>query len=78
MIDLVVIGAGPSGLAAAYEGVSRGAKVTVLERLPASAVLHVPSSFGAAVSISVRTAFSRRIRKSLELFTGCLGTLLFA
>jgi protoporphyrinogen oxidase len=32
-VDIVVVGGGPSGLAAAYEGVNRGATVTVLERL---------------------------------------------
>ena len=31
--DLIVIGAGPSGLAAAHEAVGRGARVLVLERL---------------------------------------------
>ena len=31
--DLVIVGGGPSGLAAAYEAVCRGAKVLVLERL---------------------------------------------
>src|SRR5215472_10902241 len=31
--DLIVVGGGPSGLAAAHEAVGRGAKVLVLERL---------------------------------------------
>jgi len=33
MNDLVIVGGGPSGLAAAYEAVGRGAKAIVLERL---------------------------------------------
>lgn len=33
MDDLVIVGGGPSGLAAAYEAVGHGAKVSVLERL---------------------------------------------
>ena len=33
MHDLVIVGGGPSGLAAAYEAVGRGAKAVVLERL---------------------------------------------
>jgi protoporphyrinogen oxidase len=33
MDDLVIVGGGPSGLAAAYEAVGRGAKAVVLERL---------------------------------------------
>src|SRR5262245_51828239 len=34
MDDLVIVGGGPSGLAAAHEAVGRGAKAVVLERLP--------------------------------------------
>src|SRR4029078_12948256 len=33
MDDIVIVGGGPSGLAAAYEAVGRGAKAVVLERL---------------------------------------------
>jgi protoporphyrinogen oxidase len=33
MNDIVIVGGGPSGLAAAYEAVGHGARVTVLERL---------------------------------------------
>ena len=33
MDDLIIVGAGPSGLAAAHEEVGRGARVLVLERL---------------------------------------------
>ena len=43
--DLVVIGGGPSGLAAAYEAVGRGAKAVVLERLDSVGGLARTTSF---------------------------------
>ena len=45
MHDLVIVGGGPSGLAAAYEAVGRGAKAVVLERLDRVGGLSRTTSF---------------------------------
>ena len=76
MLDLVVIGAGPSGLAAAYESLCRGAKVTVLERLPAVGGLARTIEFrGSRFDIGPHRFFTKN-KEVLELFTGVLGDAL--
>ena len=55
--DLIVVGGGPSGLAAAHEAVGRGAKVLVLERLAGVGGLSRTTVSRVTVSTSVPIGF---------------------
>lgn len=73
MNDLVVIGGGPAGLAAAHEAVSRGAAVTVLERLQVVGGLARTIAFeGCRFDIGPHRFFTKN-DEVRQLFTGLLG-----
>lgn len=68
MRDIVVIGGGPSGLAAAYEGVSNGADVVVLERLDRVGGLSRTTPFeGCRYDIGPHRFFTKN-KEILQLF----------
>ena len=69
----MVIGAGPSGLAAAHEGIGRGASVTVIERLQDVGGLARTIEFeGSRFDIGPHRFFTKNV-EVLQLFTGLLG-----
>ena len=73
MNDIVVIGGGPAGLAAAHEAVSRGAAVTVLERLQVVGGLARTIAFdGCRFDIGPHRFFTKN-DEVRQLFTGLLG-----
>ena len=73
MNDIVVIGGGPAGLAAAHEAVSHGAAVTVLERLQVVGGLARTIAFdGCRFDIGPHRFFTKN-DEVRQLFTGLLG-----
>jgi protoporphyrinogen oxidase len=73
MNDLVVIGAGPAGLAAAYNGACHGASVTVLERLSGVGGLARTIAFaGSRFDIGPHRFYTNN-EEVLHLFTQMLG-----
>jgi protoporphyrinogen oxidase len=73
MNDIVVIGGGPAGLAAAHEAVSHGATVTVLERLQVVGGLARTIAFdGCRFDIGPHRFFTKN-DEVRQLFTGLLG-----
>ena len=60
-MDIVIVGGGPSGLAAAYESVNHGATVAVLERMEQVGGLARTTEVGETAGILVRIASLRRI-----------------
>ena len=61
MHDLVIVGGGPSGLAAAYEAVGRGAKAVVLERLHRVGGLPRTTNFeGRRVDVGPHRLFTKK------------------
>ena len=73
MNDIVVIGGGPAGLAAAHEVVGHGASVTVLERLPVVGGLARTIAFdGCRFDIGPHRFFTKNDAVR-QLFTGLLG-----
>ena len=73
MNDVVVIGGGPAGLAAAYEAVGRGAAVTLLERLQVVGGLARTIAFeGHRFDIGPHRFFTKN-DEVRQLFTGLLG-----
>jgi protoporphyrinogen oxidase len=73
MNDIVVIGGGPAGLAAANEAVSHGATVTVLERLQVVGGLARTIAFdGCRFDIGPHRFFTKN-HEVRQLFTGLLG-----
>src|SRR5262249_39747613 len=76
MTDLVVIGAGPAGLAAAYDGICHGASVTVLERLSDVGGLARTIAFaGSRFDIGPHRFYTKN-EEVLHLFTQTLGNAL--
>jgi len=76
MTDLVVIGAGPAGLAAAYNGVCYGASAVVLERLSGVGGLARTISFaGSRFDIGPHRFYTKN-QEVLHLFTQLLGDAL--
>jgi protoporphyrinogen oxidase len=73
MSDIVIVGGGPSGLAAAHESVSHGAAVTVLERLDRVGGLARTIPFeGNRFDIGAHRFFTKN-SEIHELFAGVLG-----
>ncbi len=76
MTDLVIVGAGPAGLAAAYSGTCYGASVTVLERLSGVGGLARTISFeGSRFDIGPHRFYTKN-EEVLHLFTQTLGEAL--
>ena len=76
MRDLVVVGGGPAGLAAAHEAVHHGASVVVLERLQAVGGLARTIEFqGSRFDIGPHRFFTKN-EEVRQLFTGLLGDAL--
>jgi protoporphyrinogen oxidase len=76
--DLVIIGAGPSGLAAAHQAVRLGAKVSVLERLKVVGGLARTTKFqGSRFDIGPHRFFTKN-QEVRELFVEALGEDLLA
>ena len=73
MHDLVVLGGGPAGLAAAHEAVRYGASVTVLERLPAVGGLARTIAFeGSRFDVGPHRFFTKN-EDVRRLFIGLIG-----
>jgi protoporphyrinogen oxidase len=73
MNDIVIVGGGPSGLAAGHEAISRGAKVTVLERLDRVGGLARTLDFqGSRFDIGPHRFFTRN-KEVQELFVTVVG-----
>jgi len=68
-VDLAVVGAGISGLAAAWEGVWRGADVVVLDGAPRAGGVLATSAVGGVMVDEAADAFLARVPEAVELCT---------